>query len=59
LLSLSEQWTSNDEKTTITVWGKNLTNKAYNTAYSLNTPGGLVGNPGAPRTYGVTIGRKF
>lgn len=59
LLSLSEQWTSNDEKTTVSIWGKNLTNKAYNTAYSLNAPGGLVGNPGAPRTYGVTIGRKF
>lgn len=59
LVNLTEQWTSNDGDTTVTAWVKNLTNKVYNVSYSLLDPVGLVGNPGAPRTYGVTIGRKF
>lgn len=59
LISLTEQWTSNDGNTTITAWAKNLTNKIYDVSLSLLTPAGLVGNPGAPRTYGVTIGQKF
>lgn len=59
LVGLTEQWTSNDGKTTITAWAKNLTNKVYDVSYSLLTPVGLVGNPGAPRTYGITVGRKF
>lgn len=59
LLGLTEQWTSNDGNTYVTVWGKNLTNEVYDVSLSLLTPVGLVGNPGAPRTYGVTIGRKF
>ena len=59
LIGLTEQWTSNDERTTVTAWVKNLTNKVYDVSFSLLTPVGLVGNPGAPRTYGVTLGRKF
>lgn len=59
LIGLTEQWTSNDGNTTVTAWVKNLTNRVYNVAYSLLTPVGLVGNPGAPRTYGITLGRKF
>ena len=59
LVGLTEQWTSNDGNTSITAWVKNLTNKVYDVSLSLLTPAGLVGNPGAPRTYGVTIGHKF
>jgi outer membrane receptor protein involved in Fe transport len=59
LVGLTEQWTSNDGNTYVTVWGKNLTDEEYDVSLSLLTPVGLVGNPGAPLTYGVTIGRRF
>ncbi|HKP78907.1 MAG TPA: TonB-dependent receptor [Phenylobacterium sp.] len=59
LVGLTEQWKSTDEKTTVTAWVKNLTDEEYDVSYSLLTTTGLVANPGAPRTYGVTIGRKF
>lgn len=59
LVGLNEQWTSKDGATTVTAWVKNLTNKKYETSYSLNSPVGLAANPGAPRTYGLTVGHKF
>lgn len=59
LLGLTEQWTSPDGASTITLWIKNLTDEEYDVSYSLLTPVGLVGNPGAPRTYGITFGHKF
>ena len=59
LLNLSEQWTSNDEKTTVTLWAKNLTDEVYDLSYTLLAPTGPLGNPGAPRTFGVTLGQKF
>lgn len=59
LLGLTEQWTSSDGNTYVTVWGKNLTDEVYDVSFSLLTPVGLVGNVGAPRTYGITVGRRF
>ncbi|HJT39248.1 MAG TPA: hypothetical protein VJ762_02820, partial [Sphingobium sp.] len=59
LLGVTEQWKSPDEMTTVTLWAKNLTNKKYDVSFSLLENVGLVGNPGAPRTYGITLGRKF
>ena len=59
LLNLTEQWTSNDGSTYASVWGKNLTNKVYDVSLSMLTPVGVVANPGAPRTYGFTVGHKF
>ena len=59
LISFTEQWKSADDKTTVTAWVKNLTDKEYDLSYSLLADVGLVANPGAPRTYGVTIGRRF
>ena len=59
LIGLTEQWTSLDGNTTVTAWVKNLTNKHYDLSFSLLKPVGLVGNPAAPRTFGVTVGRKF
>ena len=59
LIGVTEQWKSPDEKTTVTLWVKNLTNKKYDLSFSLLENVGLIGNPGAPRTYGITLGRKF
>lgn len=59
LLSVTERWSSNDERTSITAWVKNLTNRYYDVAVTLQEHVGLVGLPGAPRTYGVTLGRRF
>ncbi|HJS52716.1 MAG TPA: TonB-dependent receptor [Pyrinomonadaceae bacterium] len=59
LIGFSERWTSGDEKTSITLWVKNLTNRKYDASITILEPVGAFGNPGAPRTYGITIGRKF
>ena len=59
LLGFTERWTSNDERTFVSLWVKNLTNRKYDVSYSLLEPVGAFGNPGEPRTYGITIGRKF
>lgn len=59
LIGLTEQWTSNDEMTNVTLWVKNLTKEKYDVSSSLLEPAGPIGNPGAPRTYGITLGRKF
>ncbi len=59
IVGLTEQWTSPDEQTYASVWVKNLTNKAYDVGYNILAPVGALGIPAAPRTYGVTLGRKF
>lgn len=59
LIGLTEQWTSNDENTYVTAWAKNLTNKEYNATGNFLVPIGVFGTPAAPRTYGVSVGRKF
>ena len=52
-------WTSPDKKTSFSVWGKNLGNVAWDMSVTLVPPNGAIGQPGAPRTFGATIGRKF
>lgn len=59
LINLTETWVSPDEQLSITGWIKNLTNARYDDFLSLATPTGAVGQPGAPRTYGITLGYKF
>lgn len=59
LLGLTGVWRSRNETTSVTLWGKNLTDEEYDLSYNILAPTGLAANPGAPRTYGVTIGQKF
>jgi iron complex outermembrane receptor protein len=59
LLGITEQWTSNDGRMTATAWVKNLTNKRYDVAVTLQEHVGLVGLPGSPRTYGLTLGYRY
>ena len=59
LIGLNEQWTSTDALTNVTLWVKNLTKEKYDVSSSLLVPAGPIGNPGSPRTYGITLGRKF
>ena len=59
LLGLTGQWRSRNENTSVTLWAKNLTDKEYDLSYNILEPTGRAANPGAPRTYGVTIGQKF
>ena len=58
LVSGSIGWTSQDERLSLKVWGKNLTNSiVYNQFSSGSTGYGASYQP--PRTYGVTLGTKF
>ena len=59
LIGLNERWTSIDGKTDVTLWVSNLTNKKWNSSTALLTPNGEIGRPGDPRTYGITVGRRF
>lgn len=59
LVNLSETWTSGDTKTQIALWMKNAGNRYYDAGLNFLTPVGVVGNPGAPRTYGFTVTRHF
>lgn len=59
LLNLSETWTSGDTKTSITAFAKNLGNTYYDAGINILTPVGAFSEPGAPRTYGVSVTRHF
>jgi iron complex outermembrane recepter protein len=59
LVNASQTWTSTDGKNYLSVWGKNLTNKKYDVGINMLAPVGAIGNPGPPRTYGVTVGHHF
>ena len=59
LLNASETWTSQDGHNHVTLWGKNLGNTFYDMGVSMLAPVGPDGNPGAPRTFGFTIGHHF
>jgi iron complex outermembrane receptor protein len=59
LVNVAETWTSSDGHNYLSVWGKNLADKKYDVGINMLAPIGAIGNPGAPRTYGVTIGRHF
>jgi iron complex outermembrane recepter protein len=58
LLNLSILWTSAEDGYSVRLWGKNLTDKIY--ALSVNqSPGATAVSYAAPRTYGITVGKKF
>lgn len=59
LINLSEQWTSSDTHTSILVFMKNVANVRYDAGINLLTPVGTLSEPGAPRTYGVTVSHHF
>lgn len=58
LLSGSMTWTSSSEQFKVSLWGKNLTNKAY-VAHAYFIGPGTIGVWGAPRTFGVTATAGF
>jgi outer membrane receptor protein involved in Fe transport len=59
LVNLSETLKFNDEKTEISLWAKNVTNRFYDVSLNFLAPVGVVGNTGAPRTFGGTVRRRF
>jgi iron complex outermembrane receptor protein len=59
LINASETWTSLDGRNHVTLWGKNLGNTFYDLGVSMLAPVGPDGNPGAPRTFGISIGHHF
>lgn len=59
LLNASETWTWPSGNNSISLWCRNCTNVYYDAAINLLTPVGAVGNPGAPRTFGVTYHHSF
>ena len=59
LVNLTERWEAKDGGLSASIWIKNLLNQYYDDYLSLLSPVGTIGQPGAPRTFGVTIGYKF
>ncbi len=58
LVSAGVSWTTSDERFSIRVWGDNIFDKDY--AFQIFDSGlGIFRNPGAPRTYGVTLSTKL
>ena len=51
-------WTTPNEKVTVSLWGRNLTNKFYYQTTSFSTAG-FVGSPAQPREIGVGASVKF
>jgi iron complex outermembrane receptor protein len=59
-LGASALYTLPDGKYWVRLWGKNLTDKAVFVGEAEEAaPYGDVGAPGAPRTYGITLGVKL
>ena len=61
LLSGHLDWSSENERINVSIWGKNLTNKFYFTSRVdlLAGFGFDYNHVSAPRTYGITVGTKF
>jgi iron complex outermembrane receptor protein len=59
LINVTETWTSKDQRNHVTLWAKNLGNTYYDVGINMLSPVGPIGNPGAPRTFGVTLGHHF
>src|SRR5882757_4521381 len=58
LLNGSILWTAANDGYTVRLWGKNLTDKIY--AFNVNqSPGAVAASYAPPRTYGITVGKKF
>ena len=53
-------WTSANDRWSVALWGRNLTDKDYvtNTLRSAGTYGTAL-HYGPPRTYGLTVGVKY
>ncbi len=58
LVDASVTWRDRNDRVYMRVWGNNLTEEFYRTQLSA-TNSGDNGTPGAPRTYGVTVGVEF
>jgi iron complex outermembrane receptor protein len=59
-LDASLRFTSPDDRWSVNVWGKNLTNETiYMGTFILNSSRINAGFLAAPRTFGVTVGRTF
>jgi iron complex outermembrane recepter protein len=58
MLNASVTWYSNDEKWSVRLWGKNLTDK-YTWAFANETGTITKQVPGEPRTYGLTANAHF
>ena len=61
LLNANLAWTNADGRWTVTLWGRNLTDKLYAASIGDLTGGfnEIVSEWGPPRTYGVSFTRKF
>ncbi len=60
LINASISYLTLDEQLTFTLYGQNLTNKAYfNTTYDYDVQNGILGKIMPPRTYGVKIQYQF
>ncbi len=57
-VSASLGWTSDNERLSVRLWGKNLTKAKVYTQFS-TSPVGTATSYQPPRTYGFTIGSKF
>jgi iron complex outermembrane receptor protein len=58
LLNGSILWTAANDGYTVRLWGKNLTDKIY--AFNVNqSPGAVAASYAPPRTFGITVGKKF
>jgi len=59
-MDASLRFTSPDDRWTVNVWGKNLTNETiYQGTFILNSSRTNAGFLAAPRTFGVTVGLNF
>jgi iron complex outermembrane receptor protein len=56
LLNMSETWSSANGRYDVGIWGKNLADKYYDASINPLSPVAYVGNPGAPRTFGIRFG---
>jgi iron complex outermembrane recepter protein len=59
VINLAETWSSADARDRVSLWVNNLGNSYYDLGINMLAPVGPVGNPGAPRTFGVTAGHRF
>jgi iron complex outermembrane receptor protein len=59
LVNLSETWTALSARRNVSVWAKNVGNVRYDAGINLLTPVGVLSEPGAPRTFGITFTQHF
>ena len=58
LLNGRVRWETDNERLSVSLWGKNLTDERYFAGFNISNYGDLIQFT-APRTYGVTVGTKF